>query len=217
MVGDMRFWRQARALPPPSSNPSGDDLFRLGLRYSTGQGGSPLDYIAAHTLFNLASLFVVLWKRRSTARNSARRWTHRRCRRGPTGGAGVAFARLKRRRPSRCNAVARTGYRPHPWMVTWPSGLRRRFAKPLYGVKPYPGFESLRHRQNPSPQIDPTRTQAPSAAIAAAFSLPPECGTGPSAAGHQCFGCGRRSFPAVRPDPGRRDSGTASPARARRS
>jgi hypothetical protein len=31
-------------------------------------------------------------------------------------------------------------------MVTWPSGLRRRFAKPLYGVKPYPGFESLRHR-----------------------------------------------------------------------
>jgi TPR repeat protein len=43
-------------LPPPSSQPSGDDLFRLGLRYSTGQGGAPLDYVAAHTLFNLASL-----------------------------------------------------------------------------------------------------------------------------------------------------------------
>ena len=43
------------ALPPPWSNPSGDDLFRLGLRYSLGQGGAPLDYVAAHTLFNLAS------------------------------------------------------------------------------------------------------------------------------------------------------------------
>jgi TPR repeat protein len=44
------------ALPSPASQPSGDDLFRLGLRYSTGQGGAPLDYVAAHTLFNLASL-----------------------------------------------------------------------------------------------------------------------------------------------------------------
>ena len=43
-------------VPPPSSNPSGDDLFSLGLRYSTGQGGAPLDYVAAHTLFNIASL-----------------------------------------------------------------------------------------------------------------------------------------------------------------
>ena len=32
-------------------------------------------------------------------------------------------------------------------MEGWPSGLRRRFAKPLYGDKPYRGFESpsLRH------------------------------------------------------------------------
>ena len=29
----------------------------------------------------------------------------------------------------------------------WPSGLRRRFAKPLYGQKLYPGFESLPLRQ----------------------------------------------------------------------
>ena len=43
-------------LPPPASDPSGDDLFRLGLRYSTGQGGASLDYVAAHALFNLASL-----------------------------------------------------------------------------------------------------------------------------------------------------------------
>jgi TPR repeat protein len=44
------------ALPSPASQPSGDDLFRLGLRYSTGQGGAPLDFVAAHTLFSLASL-----------------------------------------------------------------------------------------------------------------------------------------------------------------
>ena len=44
------------ALPSPASQPSGDDLFRLGLRYSTGQGGAPLDFVAAHTLFNLAAL-----------------------------------------------------------------------------------------------------------------------------------------------------------------
>ena len=47
---------RAQALPSPASNPSGDELFRLGLRCSTGQDGAPLDYIAAHTLFNLASL-----------------------------------------------------------------------------------------------------------------------------------------------------------------
>ena len=28
----------------------------------------------------------------------------------------------------------------------WPSGRRRRFAKPLYGLNLYPGFESLPHR-----------------------------------------------------------------------
>ena len=43
-------------LPPPISHPSGDDLFNLGLRYSTGVGGAPLDYVAAHTAFNLAAV-----------------------------------------------------------------------------------------------------------------------------------------------------------------
>ncbi|MEO8811397.1 MAG: sel1 repeat family protein [Caulobacteraceae bacterium] len=42
-------------LPPRGSHPSGDELFRLGLRYSTGQGGTPVDYVSAHTLFNLAA------------------------------------------------------------------------------------------------------------------------------------------------------------------
>ena len=44
-------------LPLPRPRPSGDELFCVGLRYSTGQGGSPLDYVAAHTAFNLAAAF----------------------------------------------------------------------------------------------------------------------------------------------------------------
>ncbi len=35
---------------------SGDELFRLGLLYSTGQGGAPRDYVSAHMLFNLAAM-----------------------------------------------------------------------------------------------------------------------------------------------------------------
>ena len=55
MVLDSVIEKQS-TLPSPASQPSGDDLFRLGLRYSTGHDGAPLDYVAAHTLFNLASL-----------------------------------------------------------------------------------------------------------------------------------------------------------------
>ncbi|MHB8530366.1 MAG: sel1 repeat family protein [Caulobacteraceae bacterium] len=40
--------------PPPTS--TGDELFRLGLLYSTGQGGAPMDYVSAHMLFNLAAM-----------------------------------------------------------------------------------------------------------------------------------------------------------------
>ncbi len=43
-------------LPLPSLDASGDELFRMGLMYSTGQGGAPLDYVSAHMLFNLAAL-----------------------------------------------------------------------------------------------------------------------------------------------------------------
>ena len=43
-------------LPLPSPESSGDELFRLGLLYSTGQGGAPLDYVSAHMLFNLAAM-----------------------------------------------------------------------------------------------------------------------------------------------------------------
>jgi TPR repeat protein len=43
-------------LPLPPTDASGDELFRMGLLYSTGQGGAPLDYVSAHMLFNLAAM-----------------------------------------------------------------------------------------------------------------------------------------------------------------
>ena len=43
-------------LPLPDANSPGDELFRLGLLYSTGQGGAPLDFVSAHMLFNLAAM-----------------------------------------------------------------------------------------------------------------------------------------------------------------
>lgn len=46
----------AARLPPPVSRPSGEELFNLGLRYSTGVGGAPVDFVAAHTAFNLAAV-----------------------------------------------------------------------------------------------------------------------------------------------------------------
>jgi len=46
----------AEGLPLPSPQSSGDELFRMGLLYSTGQGGAPLDYVSAHMLFNLAAM-----------------------------------------------------------------------------------------------------------------------------------------------------------------
>ena len=46
----------AQDLPLPTPEMNGDDLFRLGMMYSTGQGGAPLDLVSAHMLFNLASM-----------------------------------------------------------------------------------------------------------------------------------------------------------------
>ena len=43
-------------LPLPTASATGDELFRMGLLYSTGQGGAPLDYVSAHMLFNLAAM-----------------------------------------------------------------------------------------------------------------------------------------------------------------
>ena len=43
-------------VPLPGANATGDELFKLGMLYSTGQGGAPLDYVSAHMLFNLAAM-----------------------------------------------------------------------------------------------------------------------------------------------------------------
>jgi TPR repeat protein len=43
-------------LPLPTTESTGDELFRMGLLYSTGQGGAPLDLISAHMMFNLAAM-----------------------------------------------------------------------------------------------------------------------------------------------------------------
>jgi uncharacterized protein len=43
-------------IPLPTTDTTGDELFRMGLLYSTGQGGAPLDYVSAHMLFNLAAM-----------------------------------------------------------------------------------------------------------------------------------------------------------------
>lgn len=43
-------------MPLPAPDSTGDELFRMGLLYSTGQGGAPLDYVSAHMLFNLAAM-----------------------------------------------------------------------------------------------------------------------------------------------------------------
>jgi len=43
-------------LPLPQADSSGDELLQMGLLYSTGQGGAPLDYVSAHMMFNLAAM-----------------------------------------------------------------------------------------------------------------------------------------------------------------
>lgn len=43
-------------LPLPTPDMDGDALFRLGMMYSTGQGGAPMDRVSAHMIFNLAAM-----------------------------------------------------------------------------------------------------------------------------------------------------------------
>lgn len=53
----MQTQAEGHVAPPlPMANSTGDELFRMGLLYSTGQGGAPLDYVSAHMLFNLAAM-----------------------------------------------------------------------------------------------------------------------------------------------------------------
>jgi TPR repeat protein len=52
----MDYEIEGSGLPLPTPDSTGDELFRMGMLYSTGQGGAPLDYISAHMLFNLAAM-----------------------------------------------------------------------------------------------------------------------------------------------------------------
>lgn len=79
---------EAQDLPLPTPQMSGDELFRLGMMYSTGQGGCPIDRVSAHMIFNLAamkgSIEARVYRREmsqemdrdelSEAQKAARRW-----------------------------------------------------------------------------------------------------------------------------------------------
>lgn len=45
-----------QTLPVPTPDMDGDALFRLGMMYSNGQGGCPMDRVSAHMIFNLAAM-----------------------------------------------------------------------------------------------------------------------------------------------------------------
>ena len=52
ITNDIEF----KSIPLPTAEMGGDELFQLGMMYSTGQGGAPVDLISAHMMFNLASM-----------------------------------------------------------------------------------------------------------------------------------------------------------------
>lgn len=45
-----------KSLPLPTPDMDGDALFKLGMAYSSGTEGCPLDRVSAHMMFNLAAL-----------------------------------------------------------------------------------------------------------------------------------------------------------------
>ena len=47
---------EAAPLPLPTADMDGDALFRLGMMYSSGSGGCPMDRVSAHMIFNLAAM-----------------------------------------------------------------------------------------------------------------------------------------------------------------
>lgn len=57
MLTSMEFETEVlESLPLPTAGSTGDELCRMALMYSTGQGGAPQDYVSAHMLFNLAAM-----------------------------------------------------------------------------------------------------------------------------------------------------------------
>ncbi len=53
---DLRADSETEGLPLPTVDMTGDDLFKLGMMYSAGQGGCPMDRVSAHMIFNLAAM-----------------------------------------------------------------------------------------------------------------------------------------------------------------
>ncbi len=47
---------ETTSLPLPTADMDGDALFRLGMMYSAGSGGCPMDRVSAHMIFNLAAM-----------------------------------------------------------------------------------------------------------------------------------------------------------------
>ena len=56
MAHDLQAGAQDQGLPLPTPDMSGDDLFKLGMMYSAGLGGCPMDRVSAHMIFNLAAM-----------------------------------------------------------------------------------------------------------------------------------------------------------------
>jgi len=54
MTGDVHS--EVNALPLPTPEMDGNALFKLGMAYSSGQDGCPLDRVSAHMIFNLAAM-----------------------------------------------------------------------------------------------------------------------------------------------------------------
>ena len=56
MAHDLAAGAQTDELPLPTADMSGDELFKLGMMYSAGSGGCPMDRVSAHMIFNLAAM-----------------------------------------------------------------------------------------------------------------------------------------------------------------
>ena len=56
MQTDFSNYGETQGFPMPGPGSTGDELFRMGLLFSTGHGGAPLDLISAHMMFNLAAM-----------------------------------------------------------------------------------------------------------------------------------------------------------------
>ena len=56
MQADFANFSESTHIPLPGIESSGDELLRMGLLYSTGHGGAPMDLVSAHMMFNLAAM-----------------------------------------------------------------------------------------------------------------------------------------------------------------